>query len=117
MMRAVIAFVLFICLAPLACAQSSSAVVPVTVKNFTRAESDNYLAINVKKASLSKLADNREPASIDDQTVIRLNRDTLYSFGVFDLAVAPVTITLPDAGQLSPTIDDVTIAEHLTPHD
>jgi hypothetical protein len=28
-----------------------------------------------------------------------LNRDTLYSFGVFDLAAAPVTITLPDAGK------------------
>jgi hypothetical protein len=30
--------------------------------------------------------------------VIRLNRDTLYSLGVFELAAAPVTVTLPDAG-------------------
>jgi hypothetical protein len=30
---------------------------------------------------------------------IRLNRDTLYSFGVFDLAAAPVTVTLPYAGK------------------
>jgi hypothetical protein len=31
--------------------------------------------------------------------VVRLNRDTLYSAGVFDLDAGPVTITLPDAGQ------------------
>lgn len=36
--------------------------------------------------------------SIDNQTVIRANRDTLYSSGVFDLEAGPVTITLPDAG-------------------
>jgi hypothetical protein len=60
------AFLLFLCLAPLARAQTPADTVPVTVKNFPRAESDNYLAINVKKAGLGKLAHNREPASIDD---------------------------------------------------
>ncbi len=73
--------------------------VPVTVTNFARAESDHYFAINAKEAELGKLKHNRDPASIDNQTVIRLNRDTLYSFGVFDLAAGPVTITLPDAGK------------------
>jgi hypothetical protein len=77
----------------------SSAAVPVTVDNFARAESDNYLATNAKEAGLGKLSHRREPASIDNQTVIRLNRDTLYSFGVFDLAAGPVTVTLPDAGK------------------
>jgi hypothetical protein len=28
-----------------------------------------------------------------------MNRDTLYSSGVFDLDAAPITITLPDAGK------------------
>jgi hypothetical protein len=98
-MRAIIALAFLICLAPSARAQSpSGGTVPVTIDNFARAESDNYLATNVKKAGLGRLAHNREPASIEDQTVIRLNRDTLYSFGVFDLAAAPVTVTLPDAG-------------------
>ena len=41
---------------------------------------------------------HREPASIDHQTIIRLNRDTLYSFAVFDLDAGPVTVTMPDAG-------------------
>ena len=98
-MRAIIALPVLICLAPSARAQSPADAVPVTVQNFTRAEFDNYLAVNVKKAGLGRLAHNREFASIEDQTVIRLNRDTLYSFGVFDLAAAPVTVTLPDAGK------------------
>jgi hypothetical protein len=38
-------------------------------------------------------------APIDHQTVIRMNRDTLYSFGVFDLDAGPVTLTLPDSGK------------------
>ena len=74
--------------------------VPVTIDNFTRAETDRYLAANAKDAGgLGKLHHAREPASIDNQTIIRLNRDTLYSFAVLDLAAGPVTITLPDAGK------------------
>ena len=38
-------------------------------------------------------------APIDPQTVIRMNRDTLYSAAVFDLDAGPVTVTLPDAGK------------------
>ncbi|MCC2031671.1 DUF1214 domain-containing protein [Microbacterium allomyrinae] len=41
---------------------------------------------------------HREPAAIDDQAVIRLNRDTLYSFVVVDLA-GGATLSLPDPGQ------------------
>ncbi len=72
--------------------------VPVTVDNFVRAESDLYMGRTVKDGFLGKLDHRREPASLDDQTVIRLNRDTLYSAAVFDLDAGPVTITLPDAG-------------------
>ena len=73
--------------------------VPVTVDNFVRAESDLYIG-NIAKESggLAKLYHHREPASLDNQTVIRLNRDTLYSSSVFDLNAGPVTVTLPDAG-------------------
>jgi hypothetical protein len=73
--------------------------VPVTVDNFVRAESDTYIAGLAKEGGGSaKLYHHREPASIDQQTVIRLNRDTLYSSAVFDLDAGPVTITMPDAG-------------------
>jgi len=82
-----------------ASAQAQNAI-PVTVDNFTRAETDHYLAANAKEAGgLGKLHHVREPASIDNQTIIRLNRDTLYSFAVLDLAAGPATITLPDAGK------------------
>jgi hypothetical protein len=82
-----------------ALAQTDSGKVPVTTDNFIRAETDNYLATNAKVAgSLGKFHHSREPAPIDNQTVIRMNRDTLYSFAVFDLAGGPVTITLPDSG-------------------
>ena len=40
----------------------------------------------------------RELSPIDNQLVIRQNRDTLYSAGVFDLDAGSVTITMPDAG-------------------
>lgn len=70
--------------------------VRVNVDNFRRAETDNYLTKFVKDGGFGKFHHERELAAIDHQTVIRLNRDTLYSFGVFDLDAAPVTITLPD---------------------
>ncbi|WP_009962370.1 DUF1254 domain-containing protein [Verrucomicrobium spinosum] len=74
---------------------------PVTVDNFVRAESDMYFSGVIKDSGgvLGKFNHRREPASIDHQTVIRLNRDTLYSSAVFDLDAGPVTITLPDAGK------------------
>jgi hypothetical protein len=82
-----------------AAAQAQNSV-PVTVDDFARAETDRYLALNAKQAGgLGKLDHVREPASIDNQTVIRMNRDTLYSFGVFDLAAGPVTVSLPNAGK------------------
>jgi hypothetical protein len=73
--------------------------VPVTVDNFIRAESDLYFGNGFREGGLGKFAHRREPASIDKQSVIRLNRDTLYSSAVFDLDAGPVSITLPDAGK------------------
>jgi hypothetical protein len=82
-----------------AAAPAPSATTPVTPENFVRAESDRYLGNLAKEGGVGKLFHRREPAAIDNQTVIRLNRDTLYSSGVFDLDAGPVTITLPDAGK------------------
>lgn len=73
--------------------------VPVTAENFPRAESDLYFGNIVKDGGFGKFDHRREPAAIDHQPVIRLNRDTLYSAAVFDLGAGPVTITLPDAGK------------------
>jgi hypothetical protein len=74
--------------------------VPVTVENFIRAESDLYFSVvALKEGGLGKFEHHRELTPIDGQTVIRTNRDTLYSAAIFDLDAGPVTITLPDAGK------------------
>jgi hypothetical protein len=72
--------------------------IPVTPINFRRAETDLYFASFVRDGGWGKFNHNRMPTPIDKQTVIRMNRDTLYSVAVFDLDAAPVTVTLPDAG-------------------
>jgi len=64
----------------------------VTVDNFRRAETHHYFARFHTDGGFGKFKHERELASIDKQTVIRLNRDTLYSFGVFDLDAGHVNI-------------------------
>jgi len=76
-----------------------SATVPVTPDNFVRAETDLYFGVTVKMGGFGKFMHNRELMPIDAQTVIRSNRDTIYSAAVFDLDAGPVTVTLPDAGK------------------
>ena len=72
--------------------------VRVNVDNFVRAESHRMFADNQAVAGgAGVFLHSRTPADINQQTVIRLNRDTLYSFAIVDLA-EPVRLTLPDAG-------------------
>ena len=70
---------------------------PVTWDTFVRAESDKYFKTYVDMGGFRKFFHVRQPAPIDEQYIIRMNRDTLYSFGVFDLT-NPVTIFKPDTG-------------------
>jgi hypothetical protein len=56
--------------------------VRVTVDNVHRAESDMSFARFAKEGGFGKFKHERELPPIDNQTVMRLNRDTLYSFGV-----------------------------------
>jgi len=78
---------------------TATATVPVTVENFIRAESDLYFTVvAVKQGFFGKLGHHREVMPVDNQTIIRTNRDTLYTSGVFDLDAGPVTVTLPDPG-------------------
>jgi hypothetical protein len=79
---------------------ASSNTIAVTADNFTRAETDSYFANIVKHAGgPGRFFHRREIEPIENQIVIRGNRDTLYSAAVFDLDAGPVTITLPDAGK------------------
>lgn len=74
--------------------------IPVTVENFIRAESHLYfIAVAQNESGFGRFEHHRTLSPIDSQTIIRQNRDTLYSAAVFDLDAGPVTITLPDAGK------------------
>jgi hypothetical protein len=77
---------------------AAQAAEPVTPDNFKRAETDFMFKAKVDDGYFGKIGHVREPAPIDHQLIIRMNRDTLYSFGVFDLT-QPVTIVVPDTGK------------------
>jgi len=71
--------------------------VKVTVFDFARAESDLQMSGYIKKAGgIGKMLHMRKPYSVENQTTIRGNRDTLYSMGVFDLT-SPLTVVKPDS--------------------
>lgn len=69
----------------------------VTVDNFARAETDITIRDYAARGAFAQFSHLREPTPIDQQKVVRMNRDTLYSMAVIDLAAAPATITLPEA--------------------
>jgi hypothetical protein len=69
----------------------------VSPDNFARAESDLYFGNFVKDGGFAALHHIRELSPLDNQLVIRQNRDTLYSAAVFDLDAGPVTVALPDS--------------------
>ena len=69
----------------------------VSPDNFVRAESDVYFGNIVNGGAIGAMHHFRELSPVDDQLVIRQNRDTLYSVGVFDLDAGPVTVALPDS--------------------
>jgi hypothetical protein len=70
----------------------------VNADNFTRAETDRmFRDLQHTAGGVNRFVHSRTPAATDDQTVIRLNRDTLYSFAVVD-ATAGATLTLPEHG-------------------
>ncbi len=66
----------------------------VTVENFRRAETHYYMQARADAGCFGKLCSERGPMPVDKQEVIRLNRDTPYTAGVFDLT-SPATIAMP----------------------
>jgi hypothetical protein len=62
---------------------------PVTVANFVRAESDHMIRANMEMVGVTfgKFVHLREPTTPDNQPVIRMNQDTLYSATVLRQAL------------------------------
>lgn len=67
----------------------------VTVDTFVRAEADTYFKRYASVGGFGKLVHIRQLTPLDKQDVIRMNQDTLYSIGIFDLTT-PLTITKPE---------------------
>ena len=86
----------------------------VSADNFTKAESDLYFSNVVKDGGFGKFNHIRKLTPMDKQLVIRSNRDTLYSAGVFDLDAGPVAISLPDPGGRFMSLQVIT-EEHYVP--
>jgi hypothetical protein len=67
--------------------------VPVTAETFIRAESDRMFH-DLSKQGINLLYHFRTVTPLDQQTVVRMNKDTLYSMGVVDTSKG-ATITFP----------------------
>lgn len=72
--------------------------ITVNVENYVRAESDYQIQTYADQLGcFGNLVHQRDFYSVDNQLTVRVNRDTYYSFGLYDLT-SPVTITKPDPG-------------------
>src|SRR5260370_1577800 len=79
-----------------ASAQTSvSQTILVTIENYNRAQTDVNFAGVVKNGGFGKFRHGRTVAPPVQQGIVRPNRDTLYSFAIFDLDSRPVTVALP----------------------
>ncbi|HKA67880.1 MAG TPA: DUF1254 domain-containing protein [Actinomycetes bacterium] len=72
--------------------------VKVNVDNFARVETDHMMTAFVGQAGgINKWMHNRVPTPLDNQPVVRMNRDTLYSVAVVDISHG-ASLTLPAGG-------------------
>jgi hypothetical protein len=67
----------------------------VNLDNYIRAESDGYFQKRIALGAYGKFYHLRDGVDIDNQPVVRANRDTLYSYAIFNIT-NPVTITMPE---------------------
>jgi len=70
----------------------------VTIQNYVRAETDLQMRTYVENMdAFGKFAHVREAYDVTSKDTVRPNRDTIYSWSVFDVT-SPLTIGLPDPG-------------------
>ncbi len=70
----------------------------VNVDNFVRAETERMLlSTQAEAGGINRFGHNRTPTPVEHQPVIRMNRDTLYSFAIVDPSEG-ATLTIPDSG-------------------
>jgi hypothetical protein len=71
----------------------------VDVDNFKRVETDTMIDRMLPIiGGVGVFHHDRALAPLDEQPVIRQNRDTLYSVAIVDIGSGPVTLTIPEVG-------------------
>ncbi|MCT8162108.1 hypothetical protein [Pseudoruegeria sp. SHC-113] len=73
---------------------------PVTLENFTIAETDRYMAEHSAEHAINTIRHSREPSGPENQFVITENKDVLYSHAVVD-TMGGATISNPAWDYLS----------------
>ncbi len=77
--------------------QASAKEIDVDYNNFAYIETYKTMQKAIKKAGgINKFIHIKKPTPINNQQIIRMNRDTLYSLAVVDVSKG-ATITIPDA--------------------
>ena len=90
-----LALIGLISLIPFAAAPAAAAGTVVTRDNFIRAETDRMFSDFLKlTGGVNRFHHIRKPTPLDQQTVVRMNRDTLYSAAIIDTSEGGI-ITLP----------------------
>ncbi len=79
--------------------QNKGQLLQVTDSNFSSAMADIYFQEVVNRGGMNKFVHHRKVSSVDNQNIIRENRDTLYSWGVFDVK-GGLEFTLPPSGDV-----------------
>lgn len=85
----------------------------VNADNFVRAESNLMFSRMLATVGVNEWQHFRVPSPLDEQAIIRLNRDTLYSTCVIDLT-EPVVLSVPESGDRYPSVMVVT-QDHFIP--
>ena len=91
----------------------------VTITNYVRAESDLQMRGYVEQMDcFGRFVHVRAPYDVHHQVTVRANRDTLYSWGVFDLTT-PLTVHLPESDgryqSLMTVSQDHSVEAHYSP--
>lgn len=77
-------------------AQEATAGEPVTLATYSRAETDrSFYNIAQQGGGTNQFFKIRKPTPLDGQTVVRMNKDTLYSAAIVDTSKG-ATITVPE---------------------
>jgi hypothetical protein len=84
--------------------------------SFIRAETDRYFDdLVVRSAGVNRWHHTREPAPVDMQAVVRMNRDTLYSSAIVDISQG-ATLTMPQTSgryQTTMVVDEDHYIDHV----